>query len=306
MYLRVSLTDRCNLRCTYCLPENARFAPEAATSGEMHELTRLIVRTAGVRKIRLTGGEPTLVDDLVDHVRQAVALVPTVGMTSNGIMLKPLLPALRDAGLQRINISLDGLTNNDFKQVTRRSGLPKVLSAIREAVSLGFEKVKVNVVAQRHTRFADFVRFAAFEGVHLRFIELMAIGEAQRFRNDAYISAEEIRQQLFEDGISLQEAAAHDEATARVWQLPGTNPEEHSVGFITTTSQPFCSTCDRLRLTSQGSFHTCLFDEGGVDLLQPLRAQDDQEIERRIRLAVAHKTPPAHFIRKGSMAAIGG
>ena len=123
------------------------------------------------------------VDDLVD-VRQAVEL-PTVGMTSNGILLTPLLPALREAGLQRINISLDGLTADDFHQVTRRSGLTKVLSAIRRAVELGFEKVKVNVVAQRHTRFADFARFAAFENVHLRFIELMAIGEAQRFRNAA-------------------------------------------------------------------------------------------------------------------------
>lgn len=306
MYLRVSLTDRCNLRCTYCLPEGARFAPEAATSQEMYRLTRLAVEEAGVQKIRLTGGEPTLVDDLVDHVRQAAELVPTVGMTSNGILLQPLLPALREAGLQRMNISLDGLIQDDFYAVTRRNGLPRVLASIRSAVDLGFDKVKVNVVAQRHTRFADFVRYAAFEGVHLRFIELMAIGEAQRFRNAAYISAEEIRQQLFDDGISLEPASEHDEPTARVWQLPGQDPRQHSVGFITTTSQPFCSTCDRLRLTSQGSFHTCLFDERGVDLLEPLRRGDETEVRRRIAAAVAAKAPPVHFIRSGPMASIGG
>ena len=140
-----------------------------------------------------------------------------------------------------------------------------MLASIRKAGDLGFDKVKVNVVAQRSTRFADFVRFAAFEHVHLRFIELlMAIGEAQHFRNSAYISSEEIRQQLFDDGISLDSAPDHDEATARVWRLHGVNPEDSSVGFITTTSEPFCSTCDRLRLTSQGSFHTCLFDEEGL------------------------------------------
>lgn len=306
MYLRVSLTDRCNLRCTYCLPEGARFAREAASSAELHRLTALVVEAAGVSKIRLTGGEPTLVDDLLDHIRQAAELVPTVGLTSNGILLEPMLPALHEAGLQRVNISLDGLSQHDFRAVTRRDGLPKVVAAIHRAAALGFDKVKVNVVAQATTRFADFVRFAAFEGVHLRFIELMAIGEAQAFRDRAYIDAATIRSRLFDDGISLLPASDHDEATARVWRLPDVDPALTSIGFITTTSEPFCGTCNRLRLTSQGRLHTCLFDETGVDLLTPLRAGDDSAVHAAVVAAVAAKAPPAHFIRHGPMASIGG
>jgi cyclic pyranopterin phosphate synthase len=306
MYLRVSLTDRCNLRCTYCLPEKARFAKEAASSAEIMALTEAVVTQAGVHKIRLTGGEPTLCDDLLEHVRHAKSLVPLVGMTSNGLLLEPLLSSLKQAGLDRLNISLDGLNAEDFQIVTRRRGLRTVVHAIRRAKAEGFRPLKVNVVAMQQTDVAGFVRFAQCEEIHLRFIELMAIGEARGFREKTYLDSDGIRSRCFEAGISLIPATDRDEPTSRVWTVPGIDPERVSVGFITTASDPFCATCDRLRLDSQGRLFNCLFDNQGVDLLTPYRAGDQTLLRERILGHVAAKAPPAHFERTGPMASIGG
>jgi len=301
MYLRVSVTDRCNLRCVYCLPADARFAPSRASTLDLLRLTRLVTEAGMVRKIRITGGEPTLCDDLVEHVRHARGLVPVVGMTTNGILLEPLLPALQDAGLNRLNISLDALDAESFRHVSRRDGLDRVVSSIRAAKRLGFDPVKVNAVAMASTDYAALVRFAAWEGIHLRFIELMAIGEARPWQADEYVSADEMRRRIFDAGISLSERTDHDEPTSRVWSIDGTPVEEASVGFITTTSAPFCATCDRLRLTSQAKLHTCLMDDNGHLLLG-----DDDTVRATVRRAIAGKRPPKAFVRQGNMAEIGG
>lgn len=306
MYLRVSVTDRCNLRCTYCLPDDARFASSRASTPELLRLTSLIGTAVGVRKIRLTGGEPTLADDLVDHVRHARSLVPIVGLTTNGVLLEPLLPALRDAGLNRLNISLDALDSEGFRRVARRDGLDRVVAAIRAARRLGFTPLKVNAVAMQATDFPALVRFAAWEGIHLRFIELMAIGEARAFQATEYVPATEMRHRISAAGIALSERSDRDEPTSRVWAIDGHDPAECSVGFITTVSRPFCATCDRLRLSSQGRLFTCLMDNTGVDLLTPLRAGDEAAVDARIRAAVVGKRPPAEFVRHEVMAAIGG
>ena len=306
MYLRVSVTDRCNLRCRYCLPESARFAPELAESSEIQSLTALIHIAVGVHKVRLTGGEPTLNPDLVTYIRHARQLAPVVGLTSNGVLLAPLLPALHDAGLNRLNISLDAVTAEGFRRNARRDGLEQVIAAIRTARRVGFTPVKVNSVAMLDTDFAGLVRFAAFEGVHLRFIELMAIGEARPWQAREYVSSEVIRERLYADGLSLTERSDHDEPTSRVWQIDGHSLEDCSVGFITTVSAPFCATCDRLRLSSRGRLFTCLMDNTGHDLLTPLRAGDEATVIERIRAAVAGKRPPAIFQRYETMAAIGG
>lgn len=306
MYLRISLTDRCNLRCVYCLPEEARFAPSRASTSELQGLGTLIVEHADVRKIRLTGGEPTLVDDLVEHVRWARSVVPLVGMTTNGVLLEPLLPALREAGLDRINISLDALTAEGFHRFARRDGLDRVIAAIRAAKRLGFAPVKINAVAMADTDFAALVRFAAWEGVHVRFIELMEIGVARGIHAGAYITAASMRERIAAAGLALGERTDHDEPTSRVWQIGGTAIEESSVGFITTNSAPFCASCDRLRLTSQGRLHNCLMDHHGVDLLTPLRLGDYAQVVARIRSHVAAKRPPASFTQPLAMASIGG
>jgi cyclic pyranopterin phosphate synthase len=306
MYLRVSVTDRCNLRCRYCLPEGARFAPDSADSSELFALTRLVHAAVGVHKIRLTGGEPTLNPDLPAFVAMARAIAPVVGLTSNGVLLEPLLPALRDAGLNRLNISLDAVDADGFRRSARRDGLERVLAAIAAARRVGFSPVKINTVAMGDTDYAAMVRFAAFAGVHLRFIELMAIGEARPWQATEYVSSTAIRERLYGAGISLAERTDRDEPTSRVWQIDDHPVEDCSVGFITTVSAPFCATCDRLRLSSRGRLFTCLMDNTGHDLLTPLRAGDEAEVIARVRAAVAGKRPPAVFQRYESMAAIGG
>lgn len=306
MYLRISVTDRCNLRCVYCLPEDARFASSRAGDDELMALARWIALAAGVRKIRLTGGEPTLNPRLADHVRHAKTLVPIVGLTTNGVLLGPLLPELHEAGLNRLNISLDALDGESFRRFARRDGLDLVVAAIRSARRLGFDPVKVNAVAMDGTDYAGLVRFAAWEGVHLRFIELMAIGEARAFQADAYVSAEEMRRRIAAAGIALHERTDCDEPTSRVWSIDGHDPASCSVGFITTVSQPFCATCDRLRLSSQGKLFTCLMDNAGNDLLAMLRSGDHDGLVARVRRAVANKAPPAEFVRHEVMASIGG
>ncbi len=306
MYLRVSLTDRCNLRCVYCLPEAAAFAPTRATPAELTQLMTLIHATAGVHKIRLTGGEPTLCADLIDQVRAARALVPVVGLTTNGMLLEPLLPGLHDAGLNRLNISLDALDADSFRRFSRRDGLDRVVAAIRAAKRLGFAPLKVNAVAMQQTDFAALVRFATWEGIHLRFIELMAIGEARPFQAREYVAASTMRERLTAAGLILTERADADEPTSRVWAIDDHPLAECSVGFITTTSAPFCATCDRLRLSSQGRLFTCLMDNRGYDLLEDLRREDHPAVAATIRRAVGLKRPPTAFIRHERMASIGG
>ncbi len=306
-YLRLSLTDRCNLRCTYCLPENARFAPDRCSTTETHTLVQAIHDSVGLLKIRLTGGEPTLVDDLVEHVAFARSLVPTVGLTSNGILLEPLLPALFDAGLNRINISLDTINSQHFKTITRRTGVEKVISSIRAAKRAGFDPVKVNAVATQNTDYPMMTQFAIDEGIHMRFIELMAIGEALPWQEQAYISAEGMRERMRTAGYALSECTERDEPTARIWTIDGTDPFDASLGFITTTTNPFCDTCNRLRLTSEGKLYTCLMDNTGCDLITPLRdGVSQQQLHELIADYVGQKAPPEQFIRYGDMAAIGG
>jgi GTP 3',8-cyclase len=306
VYLRVSLTDRCNLRCRYCLPEHARFAPDRASASELQRMMALIAAAVPLHKIRLTGGEPTLCEDVVDHVRFARTLVDIVGMTSNGILLEALLPELQAAGLNRLNISLDTVDPERFRAISRRDGLPQVLAAIRRASALGFTPLKIDAVALPETDYGDLLRLALHENLHLRFIELMAIGEALPWQAEAKIESETIRARLFADGFSLTERRDRDEPTARVYAVDGHNVEDCSLGFVTTVTQPFCATCDRLRLSSQGRFYTCLMDDTGHELLEPLRAGDEDEVIRRVRHAVALKAPPERMERHTVMAEIGG
>jgi cyclic pyranopterin phosphate synthase len=306
MYLRVSLTDRCNLRCTYCLPADARFAPSRATADELDRLMGAVCAAVPVHKIRLTGGEPTLCPTLAQHVRTAAWLVPTVGLTSNGVVLERLLPELQSAGLSRLNISLDAAEAEGFLRATRHDRFPAVLASLRAAKRLGFAPLKINAVATTDTDPAALVRLALAEGVHLRFIELMDIGEAHRDWTERHVSAGALLERLRLDGIQLSEAVERDEPTSRVWTVDGIDPVHATVGFITTVSDPFCATCDRIRLTSQGRLHTCLFDERGADLLTPLRSADLAGLDTVIRRAVAAKAPPERFARAGVMAAIGG
>ncbi|MFM2092150.1 MAG: hypothetical protein RLZZ127_2639 [Planctomycetota bacterium] len=306
MYLRVSLTARCNLRCTYCLPAGARFPAQACTEDEIDRLIGAVCAAVPVHKIRLTGGEPTLSPGLLQHIRAARWLVPAVGMTTNGVLLAGMAADLRAAGLDRVNISLDAADREGFRRATRRDRFAQVVAGIRAARAAGFTPLKINAVATRDTDPAALLRFAIAEGVHLRFIELMDIGEAHPDWAGRHVDAAWIRDRLAGEGWRLSERADRDEPTSRVWAVPGIDPGRTSVGFITTVSDPFCATCDRIRLTSQGRLHTCLFDEAGTDLLPFLRRDDHAGLIATVRRAVAAKAPPPAFRRAGVMAAIGG
>lgn len=306
MYLRVSITNRCNLRCTYCIPSNPRFAPNVANADELDRLMGAIASVIPLDKIRLTGGEPTLNPHLPRHINTARWLVPTVGLTSNGVLLAPMLEELREAGLSKLNISLDAADAQGFLTRTRRDRFDTVVESIRHARNLGFQPLKINAVATIATDVVSMVRFALAEGAHIRFIELMAIGEARASWQHQFVNAQSLRDQLTASGMRLLQRSDLDQPTSRVYGIDGHDPEHCSVGFITTVSQPFCGSCDRLRLTAEGRLHTCLFDERGTDLLTPLRSDDMEEVLQRICRAVAMKAPPEHFRRQGNMAAMGG
>jgi len=306
MYLRVSVTDRCNLRCTYCLPEDARFAPSRASAAELDRLMAAVCAAVPVHKIRLTGGEPTLCPDLLQHVRAAAWLAPTVGLTTNGVMLEPLLPGLREAGLTRLNISLDAADADGFRRAARRDGFTAVLAAIRAARRAGFSPLKLNAVATVDSDAAALARLAIDEGVHLRFIELMDIGIAHADWQERHVASAVLQERIALSGLRIRETPERDEPTSRVWTIDGVYPAATTLGFITTVSDPFCATCDRIRLTSQGRLHTCLFDGPGTDLLTPLRDDDLAGLDAAIRRAIKAKAPPPRFQRSGVMAAIGG
>lgn len=306
VYLRVSITNRCNLRCTYCLPENARFAQLDASVPELCELMSLVAAAVPVHKLRITGGEPTLEPRLVELTRHAASLTPQVALTSNGTRLAPHLPALREAGLQRLNISLDAADALGFERAARRPGFEAVLAAIRAARELGFQPLKVNCVATRATDVGAMLALAVQERFHLRFIELMQIGEAAARWQQEYVSSAELRARLAAQGSELQQRTDLDEPTSRVWTIPGVAATVSTVGFITTVSAPFCASCDRLRLTREGRLYSCLFDPSGVDVLGALRAGGPTAAIALIRSHVEAKAPPKTFRRLPVMASIGG
>jgi cyclic pyranopterin phosphate synthase len=282
------------------------FAPSRVTPDELNRLIAAVCASVPVTKIRLTGGEPTLCPTLAQHIRTAAWLVPTVGLTTNGVVLERLLPELRDAGLNRLNISLDAADAEGFHRATRHDRFAAVMASVRAAKRLGFAPLKINAVATVDTDPAALARLAIAEGVHLRFIELMDIGVAHADWCSRHIPAISLREWIEQSGLAITESPDRNEPTSRVWTVDGVDPAATTLGFITTVTSPFCATCDRIRLTSQGRLHTCLFDERGVDLLPLLRADDFVGLDAAIRRAIGAKAPPLRFQRSGMMAGIGG
>ena len=292
--LRISVTDRCDLRCTYCMPDDGLdwLAPDEQLSfDEIVRLAELLV-DLGLRSIRLTGGEPLLRPRLVDLVASMSGLgLDDLALTTNGTTLTRHAAALSEAGLTRVNVSLDSLVSHRFAEITRRDALDRVLSGISAAQEAGLTPVKVNCVVVRGTNddeILDFVDFARTTGCEVRFIENMPLGAGGRWVPDAVVAAAEVlevvrsRHELSPRARGAAPATAFDFADG----APG------GVGFIASVTEPFCSTCDRLRLTSDGFLRTCLFAHVETDLRTPMRSgADDVELERIIRAAVADKGP---------------
>ena len=317
--LRISVTDRCNFRCTYCMEEEMTWLPrsDVLTFEEFERLARLMVERYGVESIRLTGGEPTVRANLAVLVGKLAALRTDSGpidvaMTTNGATLRLLATRLRAAGLRRVNISLDTLDRERFAMMTRRDELPGVLDGIAAAREAGFDPVKINAVVMRGVNDDELVDLAAFgrrEGVEMRFIEWMPLDASGGWDVGQVVGQDEIVARI--DAVyPLEQVAARGAAPADRWRyLDGGG----TIGVIPSVTKPFCGDCDRVRLTADGQFRTCLFSTDEADLRGALRrGETDDQLAARIESAVAGKWAGHHinqvdFVRPArSMSQIGG
>jgi GTP 3',8-cyclase len=317
--LRVSLTDRCNLRCAYCMPaEGLEWLPkpELLTDDEVIRLTGIAVRLLGVREVRFTGGEPLLRRGLAGIVQHTAALRPRpeISLTTNGIGLDRLARPLHDAGLDRINVSLDTLRPEVFATLARRDRLGDVLAGLSAAACTGLAPVKVNAVLMRGINDDEAVpllRFCLEHGYQLRFIEQMPLDAQHGWRRSEMVTADEILAALSAEFVlKPDEPADRGSAPAESFLVDG-GPAR--VGVIGSVTRPFCGACDRVRLTADGQVRNCLFATTESDLRGPMRSgASDAEIAERWRRAVAAKLPghgindPGFLQPSRPMSAIGG
>lgn len=284
--LRLSVTDRCNLRCAYCMPEEEYSWLPSAEILSFEEISALVDRfiALGVSKVRLTGGEPLVRRDLPVLVKLLSGKpLSELAITTNGVLLATHARALRDAGLQRVTISLDTLRRDRFLRLTRRDQLPQVLEGIAAAREVGFEALKLDTVLTRGVNDDELEPLLDFAGSHdaeLRFIEYMDVGGATRWSMDQVISAKELLQRLTARFGMITPLPGRGSAPAERFRLP----DGRTFGVIASTTQPFCSSCDRARLTADGRWFTCLYATEGTDLKSALRAGTDAAgLERIIR-----------------------
>ena len=332
--LRLSITDRCNLRCTYCMPAQGLEwlpTPDLLTTAELTRLGRLAVERLGVERIRLTGGEPLLRRDLEEVIASLATLrttsggKPDIALTTNGLGLEKRAGALRKAGLGRVNVSIDSLDPQDYAAITRRDRLTDVLAGIAGAQEAGLDPIKVNAVVMPATveeRAPRLLAECLRRGWQLRFIEHMPLGPRETWRSQDVVGAQQVLATLRRAGFTLTKAGRPDRRPAALWRVAaGTHGgQEHpagSVGIIASVTAPFCSDCDRTRVTADGRLMTCLFSSTETDLRGPMRAgADDDELIRIWAGATwlkprAHGSdePPGseHFARpQRTMSAIGG
>jgi cyclic pyranopterin phosphate synthase len=302
-YLRVSVTDKCNYRCSYCMPEQG-VHPEGNHTEYLNydEITRIVKAFSelGVWKIRLTGGEPLVRKNLPDLVAKINALpdVRDIALSTNAEKLAEHAQALKDAGVTRTNVSLDSLDPVKFNRITRGGDLKKVLAGLDAAFAVGMTPVKVNMVVMKQTNFDEIpamLDYAIAKGINLRFIETMPIGSAGISVMDEYVSADQILAKLKEHvGADLLPMLDKQEAgPARVYRIAGSKAK---IGVISAVSQHFCETCNRVRLTARGELALCLGQEDMVDLRTPLRAGvSDDELKTIIVAAIARKPERHHF-----------
>jgi cyclic pyranopterin phosphate synthase len=323
--LRVSVTDACQFRCLYCMPsEDMTFLPhgELLTPDEIERVVGLLVRL-GITNVRLTGGEPLVRRELPDIVRRLAALQPDglsdLSLTTNGFLLERHVAALADAGLQRLNVSVDSLVAETFRDITRRDALNQVLAGLRAAEAYPqMRPIKVNAVALRDTTDREvraFADLARTRGYVIRFIEFMPLDGGGRWSPDSVLTGAELKAALEasvpSDWLPLEPMPMADPAqTSRVYRFADGVGE---IGFINPVSEPFCDACDRLRLTAEGTLRTCLFSIGETDLRGPMRAgASDAQLEEIVREAAWNKELKHHIGDPGfrppprNMSQIGG
>jgi len=317
--LRVSLTDRCNLRCAYCMPAEGLDwlpKPDLLTDDEVIRLIRIGVEQLGIREIRFTGGEPLLRRGLTGIVERTAVLAPRpeISLTTNAIGLARLAGPLRRAGLNRVNVSLDTLRPETFRALTHRDRLPEVLAGLDAAAGAGLSPVKVNAVLMRginDDEAPQLLRFCLAHGYEVRFIEQMPLDAQHGWRRENMVTAEEILTALSAGFVlTPDDPDARGSAPAESFLVDG-GPAR--VGIIGSVTRPFCGSCNRVRLTADGQLRNCLFAREESDLRGPMRAgADDADLAERWRRAVAAKRPghgidnPSFLQPDRPMSAIGG
>jgi cyclic pyranopterin phosphate synthase len=302
-YLRVSLTDRCNMRCVYCMPaEGMQFAPrpELLTNDELLLALRAAA-AAGFRKIRLTGGEPMLRHGIVELVR-AIKRIPGIehiAMTTNALRMNRLAAPLREAGLDRVNISIDSLDSAKFRDVTRGGSLNDVWAGIEACHAAGLAPIKLNAVIVRGMNDDEVVQLAALTTRYaweLRFIEVMPLTGVAGLAQEGIISSAEVRQRIEAAFGPLDALERPGSDPARGYRIPGA---PGTLGFISSVSDPFCATCNRMRLSADGRLHLCLLRDDEVDLRSAIRSgASEEQVSQIIRHAVAVK-PWGHGLPEG-------
>ena len=301
-YLRISITDRCNLRCVYCMPKEGVSVIGHNDILKYEEIFRVIniaVQT-GIEKVRVTGGEPLVRKGVVDFLASLKQIdgLKDITLTTNGILLENFAEGLFNAGIRRINISLDSLNPEKYASITRGGNLKAVLGGIDKAEKTGFSPIKINVVVIKgvnENEVLDFAKFAIEKPYQVRFIELMPVGEAGADNNDKYVSNDFVMEKIEKYHIleSVSGPVNKTDGPARIYSIKGGRGE---IGFISAVSHHFCESCNRLRLTADGYLRACLLSDEEIDLKGPLRAGcSDLELEDLIKTIIAKK-PMRHNI----------
>jgi cyclic pyranopterin phosphate synthase len=314
--LRVSLTDRCNLRCSYCMPaEGLDWLPNEAvlTDDEVVRLVRIGVEQLGIREVRFTGGEPLVRRGVVDIVRRSHELGVETSLTTNALGLSRMAAALAAAGLDRVNVSLDSIRAETFHEITRRDRLKDVVAGLEAARAAGLGPVKINAVLMRGVnddQAPELLRWSLAEGYHLRFIEQMPLDAQHGWSREGMITADEILASLEAEFVLAPAEEPRGSAPAELFQVDG---GPGTVGVIASVTRPFCGDCDRVRLTADGQIRNCLFAREESDLRAALRSgASDEDLAERWVVAMRGKRAghgiddPSFLQPDRPMSAIGG
>ncbi len=316
-YLRISMTDQCNLRCLYCQPQSPDkklSCQELLSYEEVFRVIRLAV-DLGVKKVRLTGGEPLVRKDIVEFIAKVASLseIEDLRLTTNGVLLDAMAAQLKEAGVTKLNISLDSLKRERFKAITGRDMFDQVWAGINRAEQVGFEQIKLNIVAMKGVNddeFADFAQLTKTNPFQIRFIEFMPIGSQSEWEEGKYISAEKIKKNISHLGELLPVNTGRLDGPARMFKIDGYRGQ---IGFISPLSHKFCETCNRLRLTSEGKLRSCLLTDKETEIKDVLRSGCSDEKIKELLIQTIQNKPKGHNIsleNKGSchgeMSRIGG
>lgn len=301
-YLRVSITDKCNFRCVYCMPEQGIELKHHQEILRLEEFLRIINVAAqlGVKKVRITGGEPLVRRGIVDFISSINEIngIDDIALTTNGALLEKMAVSLKRAGLRRINISLDTLISEKFSAITRVGSLETVLKGIDKSLEVGFEPVKINTVVINGFNFdevLDFVALTKDKPLHVRFIELMPIGETEEWDEKKFVPADKILELIQAQYQVVSSTGVKGAGPAKYMTVPG---HKGSIGFITAMSNHFCHQCNRIRLTSEGKLRPCLHGSNELDLKNLLRAGCTDQQLKEVFLQAINEKPGQHGLKE--------